>query len=976
MRVDTLLLASTVVALAQASAPSYPYLQPARRYGGSSKCSKGGAPASWNSLKDLDVKGIVSGAVAAPKGLAPVKTSIVPTCNTNETYAYWVNNTVMITSGSSNVSVTGMTGTVYLSCLTTTLSNKTSAHLYDLQLRNVTLQPNGTAQADADFAKPFQVLRSLSGSILSVQVDTTEKPEVASIKKAIAENFQTSFQYPEDGIGAIDENGVMASRTTRYMAVGSKDNARVAIAAKYTNADVKKFAGQGKTVAFIARTNAIVDGQGVIHESLDRTHATLTGQNVTLAQDDNAAINVHGASDVVFLHAISRKAAVASNLHARSSNDDGHVWHVTALDGSLLTVPAVAAPALQRRDSSAPRFTSEGLVSTGAATPNEYNYADIVGDLLGGQKSASLAVRASRYADDATVNAIIELSHRAAPFARRDGSDVSPILNALAATGHSDAHHALVDHAVSDNSIFASHARNALIFAREPSMEIVRRVAEADGVHADMSLVLGSLLEKHTAAIARRHIEPIVKRASQGNEEAKFSALLAVGNMGSNAEVVKTEVLGWARDASASADLRVAVRAALSGAISMRPSPVSGLARRAASDQTLSTNWAADDHAHDLLEDLATRQADVKEYTAQRSFVVGKTIGWSELNLDVAAGAFGGSETNHCLGGAQKFLARVRGNVNAFGHTAPLADAFATATRSLTTGIAARAYVQLAGKTVTQIGLSIDCQSNSIPLFQASTPVLPITFAFPVYVVSVDVGIELSAGVEVDLDYAFCPDTTTDSVGSISLRNTVSGTVAGTAGVSILGMRGGLLLAGTTSLTLGPEAHMGDNPALTAANNANALNARGYNTGPKSYSTVAATSSISSTVAVESTPATKPNGYYQGPKKVTTTPAATTSAAPVAATTTAAHGYYRGPKYASSSASVDSSSTPAAYSHKSIPTSSSEEVSTSSSSVASKTTLSSSAVRTTTAATTTSASSSAAEETSSSTSTATSTSTK
>lgn len=164
--------------------------------------------------------------------------------------------------------MSGLSATIYLSCLSNVdEGTPKAAHIFDLQIRNVTLfsgLTSGEAQKspDSDFSRPFHVIRSLTGSIVGVQVDNNDKAEIVQIKKAIAENFQTQFVYAKGGPTLVEEKGVTASRNTKYYAVTDGNN-RYAIRAEYGSGDVKKWSpGTGvdkNSVGLAARTNAMVD---------------------------------------------------------------------------------------------------------------------------------------------------------------------------------------------------------------------------------------------------------------------------------------------------------------------------------------------------------------------------------------------------------------------------------------------------------------------------------------------------------------------------------------------------------------------------------------------------------------------------------------------------------------------------------------------------------------------------------------------
>ncbi|KAI8904265.1 hypothetical protein DFJ77DRAFT_251446 [Powellomyces hirtus] len=822
--------AALCVLAVDASPPTYNFIKPAQRY----------AERAWAQLQDIDVKGIVEGTVQLA-GLKPFEGGrIVPACLQNETYAYSVNNTVMVTAGGDQISTSGLTATVFLSCLTSKTTGgatekEEAAHVFDLQVRDVTLLPSDK-QADTDFSLPFQMIRSVSGSIVGVQIDTREKPQIAAIKKSIAENFQTRFEYGSNGAAVVYEKGAMALRNTRYMAVTDSASDKVAIRAKYENKDVERFmAAKGSNpdaeVAFVANTNAILDRSGLIRETLDRTHATLTGADEKKAEVDDADINVHGGSDVVFLKTIERldtgvlqPVSPATGLQPRSEGefDTVRVSQAVALDGSLLTVPATAAPVRLRHravpDLAGPQFREEELGSADVPAIS-YDFNDIMNGFQ--QDTAAGSTLATRAARDAKASAIAQfVSHaRQVLIERREEGPprvTNTLVTALAATGDAEAHAVLVDLALGAEPELRQSARHALIFARAASPEIVRRVAAAHDESGDLALVLGALLEHQSADVARRYMAPLVARA-EGNAAAQMSILHAVANMGANAAVVKRDILGWMHESTDNLEVRAAVTDALAGTFSVLPASSSthALARRdAETTSTLSTEWEGDSHAHDLIAARADRQADVARYSSRRGFIAGKSIGWKQLNLDLAAGAFAGSDKAQCGGGAQKLMARVRGNIRAFGKTAQVADIGAHATRDGVDGLSTGAFVRLAGKTIAEIKLDIPCEPQTIPLVkEISTPVFPLKVGFPIYVAMVDIGIEVSASVAVDVVYRICgPEGTSYSAGSIAVMPKVTGTVAGSAGVSILGLRGGLELAGTASVAMGPEARFGDMP--------------------------------------------------------------------------------------------------------------------------------------------------------------------
>ncbi|KAJ3168815.1 hypothetical protein HDU88_001142 [Geranomyces variabilis] len=818
MRATPVLLATAALcAVVSADRPSYDHIAPSFRYGKS----------SWDLLKDVDVKGIVAGHAQA-QGLQPFDSHVVPDCSKSETFSYRFNSTVAVNSGQEQVSSSGITATVLLSCLTTTTApsltgdGSASAHVYDMQIRDAVLLPDNS-KADTDFSLPFQFTRDVSGSILSVHVDTRESAEVAAVKKSIAENFQSRFKYEPGGAANVYEKGVMATRNSQYSAVTDPATGHLAIHADYSNDNVKQFNGDGNPVHYVATTNALMDNKGVIRESLDRTHAVVTGQDASAAvgTTDDSSIIIHGASDVVFLEALTRTPTgsdhpVAPNsLDRRDAGLKVPVAQVT-YNGQIVIVPAAAAPALTRRaDLVGEQFRSEGLAHAASTLPmHSYDFAAILADIDGsasGAHNGALAARSARAAHPQAVSQLVEHAREALADANLSPRAAAAVMSALAATGDADAQHILADHATSSASRHAETARHTLTFARAPHAEVVARVAASASIRGN-ELVLGALLEHQTPALARRYMEPVLARAT--TEHDRIAALHAVGNMGNKAFVVRREVMKWASEATASLELRAAAMEALGSTLVTRRDAsaelASALVRRDAG--TLSTDWGAQSHAHDLIEDAPERAADMAHYDSRRGFVAGRQIGWSQLGLDVAAGAFAGSKGGRCGGGDQKLLARLRGDVLAFGTRKPAVDVFAAGTRDQVNGLAATAYVKLLGKTIASVSLEQSCALTTVPIVKPiSTPVFPISITFPIYVASVDVGIEVSASIGVDLVYTICgPANTSSSAGHVGLRPTVTGTIAGSAGVSVIGLRGGLELAGSASLFMGPEARMGD----------------------------------------------------------------------------------------------------------------------------------------------------------------------
>ncbi|KAJ3170971.1 hypothetical protein HDU87_008446 [Geranomyces variabilis] len=818
MRATPVLLATAALcAVVSADRPSYDHIAPSFRY----------SKSSWDLLKDVDVKGIVAGSAQA-EGLQPFDSHVVPDCSKNETFSYRFNSTVAVNSGQEQVSSSGITATVLLSCLTTTTApsltgdSSASAHVYDMQVRDAVLLPNND-KPDSDFSLPFQFTRDVSGSILSVHVDTRESAEVAAVKKSIAENFQSRFKFEPGGAASVYEKGVMATRNSQYSAVTDPATGHLAIHADYSNDNVKQFNGQGNPVHYVATTNALMDNKGVIRESLDRTHAVVTGQDASAAvgTTDDSSIIIHGASDVVFLEALTRTPTGSEHPVAPNSLDrrDADLTAPVAqviFNGQTVIIPAAAAPALTRRaDLVGEQFRSEGLAYGASTLPmHTYDFTAILADIDGsasGAHNGALAARSARAAHPQAVSQLVEHAREVLANPSLSSRAAAAVMSALAATGDADAQHVLADHATSSSSRHAETARHTLTFARAPHAEVAARVAASASIRGN-ELVLGALLEHQTPALARRYMEPVLARAT--SEHDRIAALHAVGNMGNKAFVVRREVLKWASEATASLELRAAAMEALGSTLVIRRDAsaelASALVRRDAG--TLSTDWGAQSHAHDLIEDASERAADMAHYDSRRGFVAGRQIGWTQLGLDVAAGAFAGSKGGRCGGGDQKLLARLRGDVLAFGTRKPAVDVFAAGTRDQVNGLAATAYVKLIGKTIASVSLEQSCALTTVPLVKPiSTPVFPISITFPIYVASVDVGIEVSASVGVDLVYTICgPANTSSSAGHVGLRPTVTGTIAGTAGVSVIGLRGGLELAGTASLFMGPEARMGD----------------------------------------------------------------------------------------------------------------------------------------------------------------------
>ncbi|KAJ3128748.1 hypothetical protein HK101_005347, partial [Irineochytrium annulatum] len=646
---------------------------------------------------------------------------------------------------------------------------------------------------DGKLAKVFRFVRGPNGQVTGVQYDPTETLDVVLVKKAMTETFSTYFHYT-DGAAAIEEVGVSASRKTDYSALSY--DGHYSINANYDGSSVTAYA-PGSTLdpssgSYTANTDALVDVAGVLKNSFDRTSIILGNSPDS---NDGPGLNVHAASDCVFSGDIDR----LGNIDANPT--------LTPLAPLLAQADGTGTPTLARRDPSI--------------------IAAEVGDLLAtlGRRDAAAARRAASdlvllaRREPAAAAAVIDhldAIARRTPVRRgeskADDDHLGALTSALAASRSDVAHLRLVailEDGKSDANRAFTNARLALNFVDNASDVVVARVSDvAVGSHETLP-TLGSLLRTvpadKSAAVMKPHADAAL---ASGAEDHLSHLLVAVANMGERAGSLLDVAADIANDHNMSSSLRaqaVKVLRAQPRAVERR-----NLASQLANfiglkyEPKFTTSWAsADTDLYDMVEPLEDRKADVARFNkASVAGLAADELGWQKLNIRAAGGGFAGLGAQGCLVPEFKGFMDVSAKATVFGKNYDLLDAGADLEHTVDPPLAkAAAHVKVNGKMLLSEDFEFTCKDWVFPLVQASFPLVDFTYSIPIYIASIDVGIDVTTGFKAEVDLTVCAQPSAKA----ALKPTVSLAVAGSGGATVLALRGKIVLGASVDYSVGPE---------------------------------------------------------------------------------------------------------------------------------------------------------------------------
>ncbi|KAJ1552790.1 hypothetical protein HK405_010001, partial [Cladochytrium tenue] len=231
-----------------------------------------------------------------------------------------------------------------------------------------------------------------------------------------------------------------------------------------------------------------------------------------------------------------------------------------------------------------------------------------------------------------------------------------------------------------------------------------------------------------------------------------------------------------------------------------------------------STQWASSEtSAYNLVEDLATRQADAAAYVNQSALLAGNKIGWDTLNIQAAAGAFGGAfstageDSCPLTPPAFKAFAHARILGVAWSNSLDFLDAEIYAVHD-TDGNAADDADPIAALSVVFMGRTLVADSlpneclllTDVVVPEITLTALTLTYSIPVYVATVTLTLTLDATYSATADLQVCPAPSA----ALALVHDLDLTLTGSASVSLVLASGTLTATGNIDVLLRPDARV------------------------------------------------------------------------------------------------------------------------------------------------------------------------
>ena len=199
------------------------------------------------------------------------------------------------------------------------------------------------------------------------------------------------------------------------------------------------------------------------------------------------------------------------------------------------------------------------------------------------------------------------------------------------------------------------------------------------------------------------------------------------------------------------------------------------------------TTWNEQNSVYDLVDDLNTRSSDLTNYPSNRAYIWGKSLGVTDVKLDIAFGAFagfGGSANPNYF----KLFAKGIAQGYAFGYTKTAFEALISSVNAPgATSIKNRLYVSIVGKVLVDYSKEIPtCRFWSYPLYSSPDYTL-LSFSTKVfiYVGFLDFTLSLNAKLGVVATLAACINKCVTAKGSIVPTVTVTAAASATASLVV-----------------------------------------------------------------------------------------------------------------------------------------------------------------------------------------------
>ncbi|KAI8832881.1 hypothetical protein BC829DRAFT_408211 [Chytridium lagenaria] len=768
-------------------------------------------------IKDVSPAAVVGGYEKAPENVKPVTEAIKPSCSTNTTQVYNYGSSVII-SGDEGNQTTRVACTVHLSCT----GVEDGSHMYELQVKNVKLYADekgdeATEIKDKELAKPYYFVRSIDGQVLGAYISEDEGTEAAALKKGITESFNTNFNYT-NGKAKVEETGVTSDRTASYAAV-NYNNTLYSIEAKYDDASIKSYVPGTESndpSKYKAHTDCIVDKNGVIHSSYDRTQVSAQDKD----GDGIADIKVYASSDITLVSEVPRVPSYGK---------------VPATKLQSIKADEISKKTLERRSTAEVHDELLSHVHILAREPSNDAAADAVLNLAKREpEAASILISMSRRHN---------AKRDANGLNRRSGFHSLPkalIFSALAASESEEAHMHLAELALSKEETEADQdlARMALTFASRPSKAVVQRISLGSTMGSPNVLLLGSLVSSHEADFAHETMSPYITSLTNTTDAQALQTIHAIDNMGSNSLLAVDALLTTASDVRRPLQVRIAAikslkpfshlpiiinelslisqnSPSLTPTIQSITTPI--ITRRAIQDAipkdwlpVTDKNWASTLHpTYETLLPIASRRADTSTYPAHAAGLVGLRAGFPQLGLTAAGGVFAGYTSTTCLVPDFKLYASAKANAEAFNRRFDILDAETVLTKSTSNNritATGRVHVRFNGKTVVsqEIANGVTCSPLLRPVANLRTQVATYKIDLPIYVAKITVDITASASLKADVEAKpQCGPST--AANTAMFRPTVGASVSGFGTAKLWLLKGTMDVKGGLSYTLAPE---------------------------------------------------------------------------------------------------------------------------------------------------------------------------
>lgn len=190
------------------------------------------------------------------------------------------------------------------------------------------------------------------------------------------------------------------------------------------------------------------------------------------------------------------------------------------------------------------------------------------------------------------------------------------------------------------------------------------------------------------------------------------------------------------------------------------------------------TDWDQSSSTHDLVASQSSRASDVTTYPRHRAYIWGNRYGPSDINVEAAAGAFGGA-SNDCDNAKLFGKAVARGNL--FSRSTMLAQAEVRFQKD-STRLRAKLYARIGGTVLVNRDYNRDfstcCLSETQPLHRSRYNVISFTHSVFIYVGTLDFNARLYADLNVDLRGQICA--------SASVHDPLHGKIAVVPSVSVV----------------------------------------------------------------------------------------------------------------------------------------------------------------------------------------------